>query len=131
MKNLFNEEVPVDYQAVESDFWQTPPDLYPQDCFDPCPVNPTFDGLTIEWHGQAFVNPPYSQIAQWIEKAFAEKDNCDSIMMLLPNWTDRAWFQRIKNCKIEFLRGRVKFLDPATGLPKDSPTFGSMLVTIK
>lgn len=130
-KNLFGDDIP-DYLAVESDFWRTPPDLYPEGCFDPCPVDPTFDGLAIQWHGDAFVNSPYSQIPQWIDKAFLEANNCDSVVMLLPNWTDREWFQRIKHCRIEFLRGRVKFLDPNTGLPgKFNPQFGSMLVHIK
>src|ERR1700722_17018653 len=130
-KNIFGEDVPADYDAKASDFWQTPPSLYPQNCFDPCPINPQFDGLQIQWTGDAFVNPPYSQIASWIDKALRERTNCNSIIMLLPNWTDRSWFQRVKDCRIEFLPGRVKFLDPKTRMPKDSPAFGSMLVHIK
>lgn len=131
-KNLFGEDVPPDYNALESDFWQTPPTLYPKDCFDPCPINPKSDGLKIKWHGKTFCNPPYSQIQLWIDKALRERKNCISITMLLPNWTDRAWFRRIKDFPIEFLPGRVKFLNPRTGMPgKDSPRFGSMLVKIK
>jgi hypothetical protein len=42
----------------DSDFWMTPKELYPPDCFDPCPVNPDFDGLKIAWHGKVFCNPP-------------------------------------------------------------------------
>lgn len=132
-KDLFGKNVPPDYDAKTSDFWCTPPDLYPQGCFDPCPVNPTFDGLKIKWSGDVFCNPPYSQIEVWITKAFKEKDNCDSITMLLPNWTDRKWFKKIDllDINIEFLQGRLKFTDPKTGAPKDSPRFGSMLVYLK
>lgn len=138
MKNLFDEEI-IDEYCEDSDFWQTPPDLYKSfmrdnTWFDPCPVNPNFDGLSIPWHGNVFCNPPYSQISTWIDKAWKESNNTsvNSITMLLPNWTDREWFECISICEIKFLRGRLKFVDPNTGLPgKDSPRFGSMLVTIK
>ena len=116
----------------ESDFWCTPLDLYPVDCFDPCPKNPSFDGLSVDWFGNVFCNPPYSQIDLWVDKALQQVSNADSIVMLLPNWTDRAWFQKIAHCPIQFLRGRLRFVDPKTGLPgKYNPRFGSMLVKIK
>jgi hypothetical protein len=133
MKNLWGDDV-AEQVTVESDFWCTPPDLYPVDCFDPCPRNPSFDGLSIAWHGKVFCNPPYSQIASWVDKSIRESASpeVESIVMLLPNWTDREWFQAIKDYKINFLRGRVKFLEPATMAPgKFQPIFGSMLVTIK
>jgi hypothetical protein len=113
-----------------TDFWRTPPDLYPKDCFDPCPVNPQFDGLEIPWHGDVFCNPPYSQARYWIEKAIAERANCKSIVMLLPNWTDRKWFQLIKDFPIEFLQGKRYFLAP-NGEKRDVARWGSMLVRIK
>lgn len=113
----------------ETDFWRTPPDLYPPDCFDPCPVNPTFDGLTIYWHGKVFCNPPYSQAKEWIEKALIERNRCQSIILLLPNWTDRKWFQLIKDEEIEFLQGKRYFLD-RDGNRRDVARWGSMLVKL-
>ena|ERR1700739_4110893 len=116
----------------ESDYWITPKDIYPIDCFDPCPQNPTFDGLSIPWHGNVFCNPPYSEIETWIHKALRERERVESCVMLLPNWTDRKWFTLIENYKIKFYPGRLKFLDPITGKPgKYNPRFGSMLVKIK
>ena len=131
--NLFGEDVP-EQETTDNDFWCTPLDLYPEDCFDPCPRNPTFDGLSIPWHGKVFCNPPYSQIPLWIGKALKEAQSSDvqSIDMLLPSWTDRAWFQLIKDYPIDFKRGRLKFLDPATmQVGKYNPQFGSMIVKIK
>ena len=29
--------------------------------FDPCPVNPQWNGLDIDWKEMNFVNPPYSR----------------------------------------------------------------------
>ena len=62
----------------KSDLWKTPSALYKQfmndGYFDPCPSNPQFDGLSIEWHKWNFVNPPYSEIIKWLEKGFAERE---------------------------------------------------------
>lgn len=90
-----NEE---ELEILDSDYWCTPKEYYPEGCFDPCPVNPTFDGLEISWKGNVFCNPPYSQIDRWIDKAFQEAQNPEvkSITMLLPNWTDRKWFRKIE-----------------------------------
>lgn len=66
-----------------------------------------------------------------IFEAIEEKDNCESIIFLLPNWTDRRWFQIVKNCPIEFLQGKRYFLDPQTHKRRDVARWGSMLVTIK
>ena len=47
--------------------WQTPKEVYQVlDAefgfdHDPCPVNPTVDGLTSEWGQSNYVNPPYGR----------------------------------------------------------------------
>lgn len=119
----------------ESDFWLTPKDIYDiyirAGAFDPCPQNPTFDGLSIDWPAFVFCNPPYSQIQKWVDKAIDERDRYDDqeIVLLLPNWTDRKWFHDLDQAgfRFEFTRGRLKFGDPRTGLPgKYSPRFGSV-----
>ena len=40
--------------------------------FDPCPVNPTIDGLSIDWGPTCYVNPPFSQLKRWVDKALHE-----------------------------------------------------------
>jgi len=117
----------------ESDFWCTPKDIYPAKCFDPCPVNPSFDGLKIRWKGDVFCNPPYSEIDKWVDKALLERRyyNVKSIVMLLPNWTDRGWFHKLTQFPMTFTRGRLKFIDPKTGKSPYSPRFGSVFVYIK
>ena len=42
-----------------------------QGWFDPCPMDPSFDGLEISWEDRNFVNPPYSEKPKWIKKAKA------------------------------------------------------------
>lgn len=45
--------------------WRTPKQFYEglnkvfQFDFDPCPADPDFDGLSIDWKRSNFVNPPY------------------------------------------------------------------------
>lgn len=40
--------------------------------WDPCPPNYTIDGLSRSWATGAFVNPPFKQCKQWLQKAQAE-----------------------------------------------------------
>lgn len=132
-ETLFGE---IDIQTeIAPDNWMTPPELYPEGCFDPCPVDADFDGLYIPWSGRVFVNPPFSRIPEWIQKALDQRgnENVESIHMLLPAWTDRKWFQLLvrEDCKIRFLQGRVRFLHPYTGEPVGRPPFGCMIVEIK
>ena len=83
--------------------------------FDPCPVNPQWNGLDIDWKEMNFVNPPYSRekgekktlLSQFVEKALEEKG---TTVMLLPSKTDQEWFHRIKDFEIIWIRGRLKFI---------------------
>lgn len=58
--------------------------------FDPCPVSPTFDGLSVTWQAHNFCNPPFNAIALWYSKALAEAAaNGAHTVMLLP-WRGHA-----------------------------------------
>lgn len=93
-----------------SDHWATPEDLYWYYClkwgyFDPCPLHADFDGLSIEWPEMVFVNPPYSNILPFVEKAISSwRSWRTKIVMLLPVRTDTKWFKRLCDfgCDIQF-----------------------------
>tara|TARA_R100000388_G_scaffold84053_1_gene63048 strand:+ start:1288 stop:1722 length:435 start_codon:yes stop_codon:yes gene_type:complete len=100
--------------------------------FDPCPVNPSFDGLLIDWPTNIvnYVNPPYTrgQISKWVKKCFDEFQRGCKIVLLIPAYTDTSYFhtyiyQVDPFIEIRFLKGRVKF----KGYDK-SASFPSMLV---
>lgn len=122
------------------DFWQTPlkvlepvrqmrPGL-PTIDFDPCGgegdivhalrrVLPPSDGLEASWRGQGlvFVNPPYSNIKFWSQRAVEEGahlDFHDQIIFLCPARTDTRWWHESawKAQAICFWKGRVPFYDP-------------------
>ena len=83
--------------------------------FDPCPVNPQWNGLDIDWRDLNYVNPPYSRergdkktlLTLFVEKALEEKG---TTIMLLPSKTDQEWFHKIKEFDIMWIRGRLKFV---------------------
>jgi hypothetical protein len=102
------------------DNWETPKDFYDElnrefgFVFDPCPLNPDFDGLAIEWESPAFVNPPYSRKLKeaFIRKAVEEYKKGKTVVMLLPVSTSTKIFHDVikpNATEIRFIRGRLKF----------------------
>src|SRR3990167_10443960 len=97
--------------------WKTPNELYRElddefhFTFDPCPTNPTFDGLSIHWRGNVYINPPYGRgINRWIQKSIDEiVHGCAKVcVMLLPSRTDTKWFHELCSVgEIRFIRGRI------------------------
>lgn len=76
-----------------------------------------------------FCNPPYSQIARWVEKAFDEghKDNT-TVVLLIPARTDTRYFHNFiyGRSEIRFIRGRLKFGEAVNSAP-----FPSMVVIFR
>lgn len=113
-----------------SDLWRTPKFLYDYftkyNYFDPCPINPKFNGLEISWKSHNFVNPPYSQIDKWIDKALKERKKHHNSILLIPARTDTKWFRKLveNNVNIAFIQGRLHFND------KGPAPFPSMFVDI-
>ena len=115
--------------------YQTPKDLYARldnqfhFDFDPCPVNPTFDGLSLDWGERNFVNPPYgSEIKKWVEKAYREAQKDKLVVMLIPSRTDtKYWHEYIMEAhQIWFIKGRLRFVDARNPAP-----FPSAIVIFK
>jgi site-specific DNA-methyltransferase (adenine-specific) len=95
--------------------------------------NEKANGLAQSWQNNVcWCNPPYTRnkIELWVKKAALEVSDDCTIVMLLPARTDTRWFHdyiyRNPNCKITFLRGRLKFSGH-----KNSAPFPSMIVEFK
>ena len=121
--------------SSENTHWKTPQALLLSlkkefgEMFDPCPSNPTFDGLEIEWKDVNFVNPPYGrEISKWCHKAYEEYCKGKIVVMLIPSRTDTHWWHDyiMKAKEIRFLRGRLKFSGH-----KNSAPFPSAVVVFK
>lgn len=102
--------------------------------FDPCPVNPTQDGLEIDWPTDqaVYVNPPYTRghISKWVEKCSEQHQRGCNIILLIPAYVDTAYFHdyiyQKPDIEIRFIRGRIKFKNY-----KGPSAFPSMLVIFK
>lgn len=102
-----------------NDNWETPKYIYDplnnefHFDFDPCPLNSTFDGLSISWGERNFINPPYSRKLKekFIKKAYEESKKGKLCVMLLPVSTSTNIFHDIikPNAEIRFIRGRIRF----------------------
>lgn len=102
------------------------------------------DGLTSPWYDHSvWLNPPYSDLRPWVEKArdeMALADGPRTVVMLLPaNRTEQGWWQdvieparRAGLLETRFQRGRLRFDTPDhdyTAQPKGNrPRFGVVLV---
>ena len=129
--------------SSKTDEWSTPPEFFQaldrefSFTLDPCATEanhkaPNFytikeDGLAQSWAGQVvFCNPPYSQAAQWIEKAYQEGHQANTtVVLLIPARTDTRYFHNyiLNRSEIRFIKGRLKF-----GGSKNAAPFPSMIV---
>lgn len=125
-----------------TDLWATPWDLFnrldaefhfdtdvcalPENAKCKHYFTPETDGLSQNWGGTCWCNPPYGrQIGKWVQKAAESK--CTTVM-LLPARTDTKWFHDYiyGKAEVRFLKGRIKFGDSKQGAP-----FPSMVVVFK
>lgn len=89
---------------------------------------PEINGLSQEWIGVCWMNPPYGrEIGKWVKKAYESSLQGAIVVCLLPARTDTRWFHDycIKG-KIEFIKGRLKFGDS-----KNSAPFPNMIVVFE
>lgn len=129
--------------SSQTDSWETPQWLFDRldadyhFTLDPCATfenkkcfkfyTEKEDGLKQDWFGEhVFINPPFSQIGKWVEKAVREYMNKVLVVMLLPVRSDTKWFHSYipgVASQIYFIKGRLKF-----GKSKNSAPFPSMIV---
>lgn len=116
---------------AKSDQWNTPKWLY-KFLFqlfeldnDVTPTIPNIDWLNVHWYGREYMNPPFTKLSQFVEKAYHERNNCEIIVALLPVYTDQMWFHRYvwHSAKIYFIPHRLRFNDSVKPAP-----FRSMVV---
>ena len=132
--------------SSNSDEWETPQKLFDElnreFNFDldvcatsdnhKCPVYFTKEdnGLSKNWGGyRVWLNPPYSEIDKWVEKAYRETRNDNTVVvMLIPSRTDTRYFHNYiyQRTEIRFVKGRLHFNDSKGGAP-----FPSMIVVFR
>ncbi len=93
------------------------------------------NGLFHPWVGSVWVNPPYSSLDHWVDKALLEikRPEVDVIFMLLPVRSSTRWFKRLFksiDTKIHFITGRFNFRHPDGEKRQHSSYEPSMLVQV-
>lgn len=129
--------------AKATDEWYTPPEIIRalgEFDLDPCaPVNPLWqtarimynkneDGLTQQWLGRVWLNPPYSQplLKQFVQRMVDHNNG----IALLYNRCGNAMFHDIifpTATAMKFLRRRIRFYRP-DGTQGGCPGSGSVLI---
>lgn len=86
------------------------------------------DGLSKEWYGTIWLNPPYSQVSKFIEKLL--NSNFKQAIVLVNNATETQWAKALANraSAIVFHTTRLRFVDN-NGI-NGTPMQGQMLVYI-
>jgi len=117
---------PVHFQRDRDD-WETPQELFDKldaefrFTLDVCALpknakcanyfSPRDDGLSQEWTGVCWMNPPYGcEIAKWMRKAVRASKRGATVVCLVPARTDTEWWHKYAlRGEIRFIRGRVRF----------------------
>lgn len=84
------------------------------------------DGLAQEWHGDVWLNPPFSEKTEWVRKARREvrAGRADTVVLLLPVDTSTSLFHNevVEATVICFVEGRLSFVGGGR-----NPSFGVLV----
>lgn len=75
------------------------------------------------WYGDVFLNPPFSDIEPWVERA-AKQHNGRTVAALVPARTDQQWWERWvvpRASSLIFFRNRIRFEAPDGSTPIGRP----------
>lgn len=77
-----------------------------------------------------WVNPPYSDIKTWVNKAIEASRTGSTVVMLVPADPSVVWFQKAWNSATEmrFISGRLAFINETTGQPFTGNNKGSVII---
>lgn len=110
-----------------SDEWRTPSqvlEVLNQEFsfdFDPCPLGSQTAFVEV-WGRSVFVNPPYSDIRRFLDKAVFEirSGRTSVAVFLVPSRTDTKWWHEVViplSREVRFIRGRLRF----NGVKQNAP----------
>ena len=77
------------------------------------------DGLSQEWTGVCWMNPPYGRvIGDWMRKAWESAQRGATVVCLVPSRTDtRWWHDYAMRGEIRYVKGRLRFGDAKANAP--------------
>jgi phage N-6-adenine-methyltransferase len=119
------------------DDWETPPDLIEHLCrafkfdLDVCAsganipakhrFTPHDDGLSQEWIGTCWMNPPYSEVGRWVERARRSIPRARTLCLVMSRTDTRWWQNNVPFASlVVFIRGRLRFGGAENSAPAPS-----------
>lgn len=160
----------------ENDLWETPPDIL-EEAMEKYNIYPTLDvcatdsnskckhhftpkdnSLEKDWELDFFMNPPYSEINLWMQKAYEQhkKFNVNGLCLVFAKTSTKWWHNWVEGkAEVRFQKGRIRFLlngiEPryckkckkrstednpycsicGDNIPKSSPTYDSVWVIFR
>lgn len=115
----------------ENDLWETPPDILkeimekhnihptldvcatPQNTKFPKYFTPEDNALEQEWVEDFFMNCPYSEIVQWMKKAYEQHKqyNVNALILVFAKTSTKWWHEFVEGkAETHFQKGRIRFL---------------------
>ena len=84
------------------------------------------NSLEWSWFQEGYLNPPYSMVGKFMQKAYNEhKQNNITLLILVYAKTDTKWWhsyvENCPTCEVHFIKGRIRFLDN-NGEPTQHPS---------
>ena len=73
--------------------------------------------LDKEWDGVNWVNPAYSNVKAFVKKAYEQRHNCVSVLLVPSRTNTKWWHDWCMKGEIWFICGRPKFGGSLHGLP--------------
>ena len=122
--------------SSKTDNWSTPrwlldklEEKFGKFDYDPCPLNSDDKtSLFKNWKGNVFINPPYSNVKEFLNKALIEikRKNCkQAIFLIIPRTSTKYWRDYVikYSDEVYFFDRRLKF-----GKSKSSAPFPSCVI---
>lgn len=89
------------------------------------------NGLRLPWQGRCWLQPPFTTISRWCDKARRELERHavpPVVLALLPVRTSNKWWHDIEDeiTALYFPKGRIRFHDPKLGMDLSGTPFDSV-----
>lgn len=81
---------------------------------------PDDDGLTAPWLDWTWCNPPYANQGEWLERAawWGDRGVHSACLVLASTSANYWWPLCYQRATVDYYRGRIAFIDPATRKPR-------------
>lgn len=92
------------------------------------------NGLAQEWDKDFWMNPPYSEVTEWMRKAREQhlKHNVSCIILVYAKTDTKWWHEFVEGiAEVYFIKGRLKFVDSDGELSKNSAPYPSCLIVYR